>query len=108
MELIQELDSKSAELTASIRTLRQHGTTLAQAEHDYKVAVSQEVMRMRDAGTAVTLINLIIYGQIEIARLRLKRDIAQVMYDTNQEHINVIKLQIRIIENQIQREYNDR
>lgn len=108
MELIQELNEKSAELSVAIRSLSQRGQALAQAEHDYKIAVSQEVLRMRDGGTAVTLINLIIYGQPEIARLRLKRDIAEVMYNTNQEHINVVKLQIRIIENQIQREYNDR
>lgn len=108
MDLMSEMETKLSELSVSIKKLREHGEKFAQAEHDYKVAMSKEVLRMRDEKTPATLINLVIYGQPEIARLRLQRDIAQVLYDANQEHINVVKLQIRIIENQIQREYNDR
>ena len=56
-------------------------------------------------GMAVGMINLVVYGVKEVAQLRLKRDIAQTMCDANQEHINVMKLQMRIIENQLKREW---
>jgi hypothetical protein len=55
----------------------------------------------------VTLINTIIYGYEDIALLRFERDTAEVRYNANLEYINTIKLQIRILENQIQREYGN-
>ena len=55
----------------------------------------------------VTLINQIIYGVSEVADKRFKRDIAETMRNTCQEKINVLKLQIRILQHQIELEYND-
>jgi hypothetical protein len=107
MELWQELEHKRADLNASIKLLRTHGEKLAQAEHDYKVSLSQEALKLKADGMAVGMINLVIYGLKTVAELRLKRDIAQTMYDTNQEHINVMKLQMRIIENQLRREWDN-
>jgi hypothetical protein len=54
---------------------------------------------------AVTLINQIVYGIPEVASKRFKRDIAETMYQTNLEYINTTKLQLRILENQLQREW---
>ena len=36
-----------------------------------------------------------------------ERDNAKVMYEANQEHINVVKLEMRVIENQIAREWSN-
>jgi len=105
MELWQELEQKRNELNTSIKLLRSNGEKLAQSEHDYKVALSQEALKLKAEGMAVGMINLVVYGVKEVAQLRLKRDIAQTMYDANQEHINVMKLQMRIIENQLKREW---
>lgn len=52
----------------------------------------------------VSMISTVIYGIKEVANLRFKRDVAEVVYNANQENINSLKLQIRILENQIQRE----
>ncbi len=106
MDLLQELLSKNNDLSASIQVLKKHGIALAQAEHDYKVKLSEVALQMKADNRPVTFINLIIHGDREVAEKRLKRDIARTMYDANQEHINVTKLQIRIIENQLQREYH--
>ncbi len=42
-------------------------------------------------------------GKIE--ELRFKRNVAKVIYTTNLEHINGTKLQMRILESQINREW---
>ena len=107
MELYQELDYKNSQLDQAIKTLRKHGTELAEAESSYKEALSKEVLRLRDEGMAVTLINLVIYGLPSIKTLRLQRDIAKVTYDANQEYINILKLQIRLIESQLEREWGN-
>ena len=42
MELYQELQTKTRQLEASIRQLRQNGTAYAQAEMEYKMLLRQE------------------------------------------------------------------
>jgi len=105
MDLVNELLSLRQQLNASIRRLKQNGVALAVAERDYKIALNKRVLELRDEGMAATLIQLIIYGERDIAELRFKRDVAKVVYTTNLEHINGTKLQMRILESQINREW---
>ncbi len=105
MDLVNELLNLRQQLNASIKRLKQNGVALAVAERDYKIALNKRVLELRDEGMAVTLIQLIIYGEREIAELRFKRDVAKVVYETNLEHINGTKLQMRILESQINREW---
>ena len=107
MELWQELDVKNKQLEQALRTVRQNGIALAEAEKKYKEAVSKEVLKLRDEGMAVTLISQVIYGLPSISTLRFERDCAEVVYNANQEAINVKKLQIRLIEAQISREWGN-
>lgn len=104
MELLDELQTKMSHLDQALRTLRQNGIAKAQAEKDYKEAVSKECLKLRDEGMAVTLISQIVYGLPSVSTLRFKRDSAEVVYNANQEAINITKLEIRIIEEQIKRE----
>lgn len=106
MELTNKLQEKNKELTQSIRLLRKNGEAFAKAERDYKIRLTQEALKLRAGDMPVTLIQQIVYGIEEVADLRYKRDIAQTTYEANKEAINVFKLQIRGLENQIQREWN--
>lgn len=105
MDLWIELEQKRKLLDKAINDLANNGYTLAEKERDYKIAINKKALELRAEDTPVTLINTIIYGYEDIAKLRFERDIAQVKYNSNQEYINTIKLQIRIIENQLNREY---
>ena len=106
MDLFNELQSKTKELEISIKSLRQSGTNYAQAEKDYKVLLRQECLKLRDEGMAIGMIDKTCYGIPSVAEARFKRDVAEVVYKANLEAINSIKLQMRLIENQLQREYN--
>lgn len=108
MDLINQMMNKLNELSASIKVLREHGEKLAEAEREYRIALTKEVLIMKDEKIPATLINLTVYGRDSVAKLRFKRDIAQSMYDANQEHINVTKVQIKVLEGQIQREWGSR
>lgn len=95
-----------AELTASIRKLRQNGVNLAEAEKDYKLTLRQEALKLRAGDNMpVTLINNVIYGVPAVAEKRFKRDVEQANYDANKEHINITKLKLRILEAQLNREW---
>ena len=56
---------------------------------------------------AIGMINLTIYGEPEIAELRFKRDKAEIIHKANTEAVNVIKLQLRIMEDQLNREWGN-
>lgn len=108
MNLVDEIFKLNDELSASIKRLAENGRKLAEAERDYKVTLRTEALKLRqEKGLPVTLIGQIIYGVPVVADLRLKRDIAETIYDTNKEHINVTKLKIRVLESQIQREWSN-
>lgn len=95
------------ELTTSIKMLRKNGEKLAEAERDYKITLRQEALKLRAGDMPVTLINQVIYGIDEVAQKRFKRDVEQATYEANKEHINICKLKLRILENQLSREWNN-
>jgi hypothetical protein len=107
MDLYLELDAKIKALDVSIKNLRKSGTDLAQAEKDYKIALRTEILKLRDENVAVGVIDKICYGIPSIADLRFKRDVAKTIYVANLEAINTYKLEIRIIQNQIDKEMSN-
>ena len=50
------------------------------------------------------MISMTVYGVPEVAELRFKRDCCEAVYKANVEAINAIKLEIRIINEQLSRE----
>ena len=105
MDLLNQLEIKTRELETSIKSVRNTGTNYASAERDYKILLRQEVLKLQEQGMKVTLIPLVIYGVPSVASARYKRDVAESVYKANLEAIASIKLQMRIISSQIDREY---
>ena len=56
---------------------------------------------------AVGMIDKCCYGIASVAEARFRRDVAEAIYKANQEAINSIKLQMRLIEAQISREWGE-
>lgn len=104
-DLIIELQTKSALLDKAIGQLGIRGRAFAQAEHDYRVALRKKVLVERDKGVPVTIISDICRGDPEIARLRFERDVALTVYESAKEAVNGYKLQMKIIDAQIDREW---
>lgn len=108
MDLYVELQKKINELNISIKKLRETGTDYAEAEREYKITLRNEALKLRaEKGMPVTLIQQVVYGVPEVAEKRFKRDVKEAVYKANIEAINVFKLQVRIIEAQLQREYGN-
>lgn len=105
MDLLNELQNLTKQLSNSLKQLRTNGIKLAEAEKDYKIAVNKKALLLRSEDMPVTLIQQVIYGYEDIAQLRFLRDSAEVVYRANMEAINTLKLQIRIISNQIEKEW---
>ena len=107
MDLVSQIEILMEELSISIKELRKSGESLARKERDYKVSLTQEITRLRADKYPVTLISQMIYGIEPVATKRFDRDMAQAKYTANQEHINVTKLKLRIVESQLNREWSN-
>jgi len=107
MDLYTELRQLTDQLEISIKSLRKTGTAYAQAEKDYKVLLRQECLKLRDEGMAIGMIDKTCYGIPSVAEARFKRDVAEATYKANSEAINSIKLRMRLVENQLQREWTN-
>lgn len=105
LDLYSELQAKTKQLEVSIKQLRTSGTEYAQAEKDYKILLRKECLKLRDEGMAIGMIDKTCYGIQSVAEARFRRDVAETVYKANQEAINSIKLQLRLIEGQINREW---
>lgn len=105
MDLWNEIQAKIKQLDMSIRQLRKSGTEYAEAEKDYKILLRTECLRLRDEGMAIGLIDKTCYGIPSVAEARFKRDVCEAVYKANLEAINSIKLQMRLLENQLSREW---
>lgn len=105
MDLWLELQNKVRELEMSVKQLKVSGTAYAEAEKQYKILLRSECLKLRDAGMAIGMIDKTCYGIPSVAEARFKRDVASAVYKANLEAINSIKLQLRLLESQIQREW---
>ena len=107
MDLVNELNNLINKLDVSVKSLRKTGSDYAKAYTEYRVALAKELMILKEEGYAITLAGDIARGKPEIARLKFKEISTEAIYKANQESINALKLQIKIIQNQIDKEWGN-
>lgn len=104
-DLVTEIGNKSRMLDVAITELKKRGQKYAEAEKAYRIALARRILDEREKGTPVTIISDICRGSAQIAGLRFERDCAEVVYKSAMEAINSMKLQIRLMDSQLGREW---
>jgi len=107
-DLVTKIQNLIPETHQHIKNLQNWGIKKAEAEKEYQTALSQKVLIERDKGSAIGVISLTVKGDAEVAKKRYERDVAEVMYQVCQEKINISKLEARLLDSQIQREWGAR
>lgn len=107
MDLYNELQEKCRLLDNSIKMLRKTGSEYAKAYTDYRVALAKELVKLKDEGYAITLAGDIARGKSEIAHLKFEEISKEAIYKANMESINVLKLEIKIIQEQLNKEWTN-
>ena len=105
--MYHEIMNEVAIMETALKELGKRGKTYAYAEQEYKIALAKEMLKLQEEGQKVTIMRDLCYGTPSIAKLRLDRDIAETMYKSALEAINVKKFKIRIMENQYDKEWNN-
>lgn len=105
MDLIEKLWQKSEDLDISVKQLRKSGEEYAKAYTEYRIKLAEELIKLKDEGYAITLAGDIARGKREIAQLKFKEITTDAVYKANLESINAIKLQIKLLQSQIDKEW---
>ena len=104
-DLVTEIGNKSRMLDVAIAELKKRGQKYAEAEKAYRIALARRILEEREKGTPVTIISDICRGSTQIAALRFERDYAELVNKSAMEAINSMKLQIRLMDSQLGREW---
>jgi len=91
-------------LGASVERWGKFGIDLAKHERNYRIACTKEIFRLHedpDLRVAWTAAVEMAKGEESaVAELRFLRDCAKVKYSAEQERINFLKIEVRILENE--------
>lgn len=107
MELYIEIERLNNLLDTAIKELSKRGREYAEAYKEYRIKLSKELLSLRDSGTPATLAYDIARGKEEIAEAKENEIIKESLYKSCLEAINVYKIQINIVREQISREYSN-
>lgn len=78
----------------------------AETERDYKMALRQEILKLRTDGFPATLITDLAKGEPHIADLRFKRDVAKETYKSARDYMNNTRTESSLLQS-ILRQQND-
>lgn len=106
VDLMLDIQTKTEMLDKALGSFRKRGEALAIADKDYRVELSKALLLKREEGLPVSILAKVCEGLPEIAELRFKRDTAEAQYNSAKEMINALKLQIKVLEEAVEREWH--
>ena len=106
MDIWTDIQRRLDLLDVSLREIGKRGADYANAEAEYRSALSEKILELRSDGMPVTITSDVARGTPKIAKLRLDRDCKEALYKASLEAVQVYKLQIKVLEAQMNREYN--
>ena len=100
-----EMSATRKQLNECLIFYKQNGRTLADAEMKYNIARRKEFLRLHISdGVAWTACSDLAKGDEEVAKLRFERDLRKSDYECCLEKILQLKIELRIIENEMNAE----
>lgn len=105
MDLIRKVFELQDQLSEEVRTMHKYGIEYAKAKREFLISMAEAELKLRDEGVPATLVKDIAKGQT--ANKRFSMDAAEVVYNTAQESINATKLAIKMMNDQIKREWGN-
>lgn len=107
MDLMNELNIKQQQLDYSLKQLPILSKQYAEAYTNYRIELAKELTRLKNEGMPVTIAYDIARGNKEVAKYKFDEIASEGIYLACKEAINVKKLEIKIIQEQINREWGN-
>ena len=104
MESLTQMKQLNDLLTSALGEFKKRGTEYAKSYSNYRKLVAQELLRLKAEGMPVTIAYDIARGKEEVAQAKEQEIITECLYKSCQEAIQAYKLQIKILQEQINKE----
>ncbi|MBQ0112057.1 MAG: hypothetical protein KBT03_02910 [Bacteroidales bacterium] len=105
METYLEINEIQSQLDSALKTLRQNGIALAEAERKYRIAKAKRTLELKEQGYPTTLIPDLTKGTEEIAELCYERDCCDVVFKANQQALIVKQQEYKTCQMYFDKEY---
>ena len=105
MELFNQIQDDIKILGGKIKELKEYGFKKAEAEEQYRIALSKYLANKIIEGQKVSVLGDMARGDVQIANLRKNRDKFDIIYNAIQESIFALKTQIRVNETMLKLEW---
>jgi DNA-binding transcriptional MerR regulator len=105
-DLFLEMRDLQNELNATLGEFGKWGRNYAKADYDYRLERRKAFLVGREKGIPVTILDKVCEGEEKVAKMRLNMNTAETLYKLAGEKIQALKLQIRTIESQMDREFH--
>lgn len=105
MDLANEINDKQKELNGSIHKLADNGKKYAENYRNYRILLAKELLRLKADGMPVTIAYDIARGEEKVANAKYGELCSEAVYRANLEAIQATKLQLKILENQYDKEF---
>ncbi|MFD1179515.1 hypothetical protein ACFQ3W_24905 [Paenibacillus puldeungensis] len=96
INITQEIHAASQRLSKSADALFSLGKAKAEAERDYRLALAQEILKLRAEKVPVTIIENLAKGNV--SELLFKRDLAETQFKAGIEATDAIKVQVSALQ----------
>ena len=105
MDILIEIEELRKELNRSIDDLIKKGIDYASAYRTYRMELTKEILYQKEQKTPATISYDIARGKEIVANAKFEELRTEALYKAEQEKINSIKLQLRILETQYKNEF---
>lgn len=107
MEELLELKKLNGYLSKALEEYKTRGRAYAQAYKNYRMLLSKKLLELKADGIPVTIAYDVARGDEVVANAKEQEIITECLYKSCQEAINTYKLQIKILKENIDKEYQN-
>ena len=90
IEVTNAIWTTAKRLNSGVDIIVQKAKEYAQAERDYRTALSIEIVKLKTQGMPVSIINDVARGSENVVNLKFKRDLAQEVYKASRDKLNAL------------------
>ena len=105
MDIFLEIEDLRKELNQSINELIKKGIDYAEAYRLYRMELTKEILYQKEQKTPATLSYDIARGKEAVANAKYEELRTETLYKAQQEKINSLKIQLKILETQYKIEF---
>lgn len=107
MDLINQIMLLSQKLDKALHNIPTVARDYAVAESKYRSLLAETVLRLEAEGRPVTNLQIIARGKKDVAQAKIEQVTSEALYKATLEAINVYKLQIKILQSQVEKEWSN-